>query len=67
MTMGDVQVAIQLPPEIMQDWGWFLAFGIGLVVLGIAAVARSVTATVVSMVFSAGFWCWPRESKSPKP
>jgi uncharacterized membrane protein HdeD (DUF308 family) len=51
MTTGDVQLAIQMPPEIMQYWGWFLALGMGLVVLGIAAVARSVTATVVSMVF----------------
>ena len=42
---------IQIPQEIVQYWGWFLAFGIGLLVLGIAAVARSVTATVVSMLF----------------
>jgi len=42
---------IQIPHEIVQYWGWFLAFGIGLLVLGIAAVARSVRATVVSMLF----------------
>jgi len=47
--MGNVE--IQVPHEIVQYWGWFLAFGIGLVVLGIAAVARSVTATVVSMLY----------------
>jgi uncharacterized membrane protein HdeD (DUF308 family) len=42
---------IQIPAEIIHHWGWFLAFGIGLVVLGVAAVARSVAATVVSMLF----------------
>jgi uncharacterized membrane protein HdeD (DUF308 family) len=36
---------------MIHNWGWFLAFGIVLVVLGIAAIARSVTTTVVSMVF----------------
>ena len=50
--MGDVQVlAVQIPHELVQYWGWFLAFGIGLLVLGVAAVARSVTATVASMLF----------------
>ena len=42
---------IQASPEIVQHWGWFLAFGIGLPALGVAAVMRSVTATIVSMVF----------------
>jgi uncharacterized membrane protein HdeD (DUF308 family) len=52
MAMGNVQtLEIQIPHEIVQYWGWFLAFGIGLVVLGVAAVARSITATVVSMLF----------------
>jgi uncharacterized membrane protein HdeD (DUF308 family) len=50
--MGDAQdLAVQVPREIIQHWGWFLAFGIGLVLLGIVAIARSVMATVVSMVF----------------
>ena len=50
--MGNVQgLEIQIPHEIVQYWGWFLAFGIALVVLGVAAVARAVTATVVSMLF----------------
>jgi uncharacterized membrane protein HdeD (DUF308 family) len=49
---GDIQtLEVQIPREIIQYWGWFLAFGIGLLVLGIAAVMRSVTATVVSMLF----------------
>ncbi len=50
--MGNVQaLEIQIPHEIVQYWGWFLALGIGLVVLGVAAVARAITATVVSMLF----------------
>lgn len=51
MTLGDVQVQVQIPHEIVQYWGWFLAFGIGVLVLGIAAVVRSFAATVVSMLF----------------
>lgn len=52
MTIGDIQaLQIEIPREIVQYWGWFLAFGIGLLVLGIAAIVRSVTATVATMVF----------------
>ena len=50
--MGELQsMTIQVPQEIVQYWGWFLAFGIGLVLLGAAAVWRAVTATVVTMLF----------------
>ncbi|MGC2203672.1 MAG: DUF308 domain-containing protein [Stellaceae bacterium] len=50
--MGDIQsLDIQVPKEIIQYWGWFLAFGVGLALLGVAAVVRSVTATVVTMLF----------------
>jgi len=50
--MNELQVLdIRVPTEIIHNWGWFLAFGIGLVVLGTAAVVRSVAATVVSMLF----------------
>ncbi|HMF19112.1 MAG TPA: DUF308 domain-containing protein, partial [Gemmataceae bacterium] len=42
---------IRIPAEISYNWGWFLAFGIGLVLLGILAIVRSVAATVVSMLF----------------
>ena len=42
---------IQVPQEIVQYWGWFLAFGIGLVLLGLAAVWRAVAATVATMMF----------------
>src|SRR3974377_16693 len=52
MIMGNIQALdIEIPREIVQYWGWFLAFGIALLVLGIAAVVRSVTATVATMLF----------------
>jgi uncharacterized membrane protein HdeD (DUF308 family) len=44
-------VVVQVTPEMIHNWGWFLAFGIVLLLLGIAAVVRSVAATVASMVF----------------
>jgi uncharacterized membrane protein HdeD (DUF308 family) len=46
-----IEVIVGATPEMIHNWGWFLAFGIVLLLLGIAAVARSVKATVVSMVF----------------
>ncbi len=47
----DIQLLIRLPHELAQNWGWFLAFGIGVAVLGLAGVARSFAATVASMLF----------------
>jgi uncharacterized membrane protein HdeD (DUF308 family) len=44
-------IEVQIPHEIVQYWGWFLVFGIGLLALGIAAVVRSVLATVATMLF----------------
>lgn len=41
-------------PEMIHYWGWFLAFGIVLVVLGIAAVVRSFITTVASLRFFGG-------------
>ena len=50
--MADAQTfAVQIPQELVQYWGWFLAFGIGLLALGAIAVTRSVTTTVASMLF----------------
>ena len=50
--MSEIQALdIRIPAEIIRNWGWFLAFGVGLVLLGIVAIARSVAATVVSMLF----------------
>jgi len=52
MVTGDIQsLDIQISRELAQYWGWFLVFGLGLIVLGIAAVVRSVTATIASMLF----------------
>ncbi len=42
---------LQVPGELIRHWGWFLAFGIGLVILGGLAVFRAAKATVASMVF----------------
>jgi uncharacterized membrane protein HdeD (DUF308 family) len=51
-SMTEIQTLdVRIPAEIIHNWGWFLAFGIGLVLLGILAVVRSVAATVVSMLF----------------
>ena len=50
-SMSELQtIDVQIPHEIVQYWGWFLAFGIALLALGIAAVARAFTATIVTMV-----------------
>jgi uncharacterized membrane protein HdeD (DUF308 family) len=44
-------VIIRATPELIHNWGWFLAFGVVLLLLGIAAIIRSTKATVASMVF----------------
>src|SRR5271166_4158081 len=50
--MGEIQTySVSMPQELAQYWGWFLAFGIALVALGVAAGARSFTATIASMLF----------------
>jgi len=50
--MPNVQIVeIQIPHEMAQYWGWFLVFGVGLLILGIAAVVRSFSATVGTMLF----------------
>jgi uncharacterized membrane protein HdeD (DUF308 family) len=46
----DVMI-VRVTPEMIHNWGWFLALGAALLVLGIAAIVRSVTSTVVSMMF----------------
>ena len=36
--MGRIQnLDVQIPHEIIQYWGWFLAFGIALPLLGVVA------------------------------
>ena len=50
--MGNIQsLDVQVPHEIVQYWGWFLAFGVALLLIGLVAIVRSVTATIVSMLF----------------
>ena len=50
--MSEVSVLdVRVPAEIIHNWGWFVLVGIGRMVLGIAAIVRSVAATVVSMLF----------------
>jgi len=50
--VGQIDVmVVQVTQEMIRNWGWFLGFGIALMLLGIAAVVRSVTATVASMLF----------------
>lgn len=49
--MLDSLTIVQASPEMIHNWGWLLAFGIVLAVLGVAAVIRSFTATVASMMF----------------
>ncbi|HXX10084.1 MAG TPA: DUF308 domain-containing protein [Burkholderiales bacterium] len=50
--MNEVQaLSVNVPPEVIHNWGWFLVLGIGIVLLGVLAVVRSVVATVASMLF----------------
>lgn len=48
---GPIEIIVGATPEMIHNWGWFLAFGIVLVLLGIAAIVRANTATAASMVF----------------
>jgi len=50
--MGTIQTfVVAMPQDIAHYWGWFLAFGITLAVLGVVAVGRAFTATLATMVF----------------
>src|SRR6516225_6575749 len=52
MTAADIHTLdIDLTQELAQYWGWFLLLGVGLLALGVAAVWRSMTATLASMLF----------------
>jgi uncharacterized membrane protein HdeD (DUF308 family) len=53
--MNQVQVlAIEIPRELAQNWGWFLALGIGLGLLGLLSIVYSIRATVASIYFFGG-------------
>jgi len=49
--VGDIQTPSEILHQLAQNWGWFLALGIGLVALGVVAVVRSFAVTVASMLF----------------
>ncbi len=52
MTSDIVQsLDIEVTKTFATQWGWVAAFGVALIVIGAAAVFRSVTATIVSMLF----------------
>ena len=52
MAAADVQTLdIQFGKDLAQYWGWFLLWGALLLALGAAAVWRSMTATLASMLF----------------
>src|SRR5271170_6550459 len=56
---GNIQaIDVQIPHDLVQYWGWFLVFGIGLLALGIAAVVRAATATIATMVFFGWLLVW---------
>jgi uncharacterized membrane protein HdeD (DUF308 family) len=42
---------IEFTKDLAAQWGWFLVFGAALLILGVAAVWRSVAATFASMQF----------------
>jgi len=48
---GSIDVIVGATPEMIHNWGWLLAFGVVLIVLGVVAVVRAATATIGSMVF----------------
>ena len=48
---GPIEVMNGATPEMIHHWGWFLAFGIVLGIVGIVAIVRSFITTVASMMF----------------
>lgn len=53
--MNQVNVLlVEVPRELAQNWGWFLALGIGLGALGVLGIVYSIRATVASMYFFGG-------------
>jgi uncharacterized membrane protein HdeD (DUF308 family) len=51
MSDGINLAIVQVNSELAHEWGWLLAFGIVLALLGVIAVIRSFAATVASMMF----------------
>ncbi len=51
MSDSITSATFQMTREMVHHWGWFLAFGIVLALLGLAAMIRSFSTTVASMLF----------------
>ncbi|MGO9435536.1 MAG: HdeD family acid-resistance protein [Terracidiphilus sp.] len=51
MSDSITSATFQMTREMVHQWGWFLAFGIVLAILGLAAMIRSFSSTVASMLF----------------
>ena len=52
MTTAAIQgLDVQITSDLARYWGWFLLWGVLLAAIGIAAVWRSMTATLASMFF----------------
>lgn len=50
-SMADYNGMTERAESLSRKWGWFLAFGIALIVLGLIAVNYAITATFVSVMF----------------
>jgi len=50
MTTPAIGLDIAMSHDVAQYWGWFLLWGVLLALLGIGAIARSMTATLASML-----------------
>ncbi len=51
MSDSITSATFQMTSDMVHHWGWFLAFGIVLALLGLAAMIRSFSTTVASMLF----------------
>ncbi len=47
----DTEVSFVSRTQLKENWGWFLALGIGLVILGTLAIIYSFTSTIFSVVY----------------
>ncbi len=50
-SMSDYDGMMERAESLSRKWGWFLAFGIALIICGLVALSHAVTATFVSVFF----------------
>jgi hypothetical protein len=50
--------------ELRRHWGWYLALGILLIILGIIALGNALLATLASII---ALGRWPLDAASPSP